>query len=129
MKYQCPNCKSPVIEGDKTCQKCGEKLFWEKYRVLSIIALVIGILATVTERLLFRTIPITLPGDVDIIFIYITPVLSIVAVVCGSIDLKRIQSGCYSSKGGGFDVAGITLGGFLLLMILPFLLAGLLFPH
>jgi hypothetical protein len=42
--------------------------------------------------------------------------LSIAAVVCGSIDLKRIKAGRYSNKGRGFDIAGIVLGGIWILV-------------
>jgi hypothetical protein len=46
--------------------------------------------------------------------------LSITAIVCGSIDLKKIQSGRYSRKGRVFDIAGIVLGVIFILVGLVF---------
>lgn len=55
--------------------------------------------------------------------------LSIAAVVCGSIDLKRIKAGRYSNKGRGFDIAGIVLGGIPILIFLVFVPLELIVPH
>ena len=55
--------------------------------------------------------------------------LPISAIVCGSIDLKRIKKGIYSRKGKGFDITGIALGGFFILIVLWFLLGEILVPH
>jgi len=59
----------------------------------------------------------------------IVPGLSITAVVCGSIDLKRIRAGLYSKKGKGFDIAGIVLGGVIILFALFFILGEIIVPH
>ena len=48
--------------------------------------------------------------------------LALAAVVCGSIDLKRIKVGIYDRKGKGFDITGIVLGGLFILLVLVFLL-------
>jgi len=37
--------------------------------------------------------------------------LSIVPIILGAVDLSRIKNGVASSKGKGFDIAGIVLGG------------------
>ena len=44
--------------------------------------------------------------------------LAIAAIVCGSIDLHRIKRGQYSSKGKGFDIAGIILGSVFILAVI-----------
>ena len=62
-------------------------------------------------------------------FIFIILGLSIVAVVCGSIDLKRIKAGLYSKKGKGFDIAGMVLGGIFILFALFFALGEIILPH
>ncbi len=42
----------------------------------------------------------------------------------GYIDLKRIKAGLYGKKGKGFDIAGIVLGGAIVLFALFFVLLG-----
>ena len=107
----------------------------EKYRKLSITALVTGILAVslagfniflwgpIANFLHFSQISNVLLSDI-VLFSYISIVagLSITAVVCGSIDLKRIRAGLCSKKGKGFDIAGIVLGGVIILFALFFVL-------
>jgi len=93
------------------------KIKSEKYRKLSIAALVTGILAFSPFFLQLGPIQFMLFG------------LPITAVVCGSIDLKRIQAGRYSRKGRGFDIAGIVLGGIPILFVLVMLPLGSIFPH
>jgi Tol biopolymer transport system component len=90
------------------------KIKSEKFRKLSIAALVTGILAIiltvlgVMELLFFELFSI---APLYKIAIYsVTIGLAIAAVVCGSIDFKRIKKGRYSRKGRGFDIAGIGLG-------------------
>ncbi|MBL7124453.1 MAG: DUF4190 domain-containing protein [Actinobacteria bacterium] len=93
----------------------------EKYRKLSISALITGILAyTLGGPLIFSppiySILISIFGkSIDLIFPMVIGLLSITAVICGSIDLKRIKAGSYSNKGSGFDIAGIVLGGIFIL--------------
>jgi len=112
----------------------------EKYRKLSVAALVTGILAIFIAGLynfLWMFIADFLQTFVDVGMIpyIILPVLGIVlglaitAVVCGSIDLKRIRKGIYSRKGKGFDIAGIVLGGLFILIVIWFLLGEFLVPH
>ena len=55
--------------------------------------------------------------------------LAITAVICGSIDLKRIKAGIYSRKGKGFDITGIVLGGLFILIVIWFMLGEILIPH
>ena len=107
----------------------------EKYRKLSITALVTGILAVslagfniflwgpIANFLHFSQISNVLLSDI-VLFSYISIVagLSITAVICGSIDLKRIRAGLCSKKGKGFDIAGIVLGGVIILFALFFVL-------
>jgi len=101
----------------------------EKFRKLSIVALVTGILS-------FAWIPFTHCEEIALILsekyiivlsyffnFFIIYCLPAAAIVCGIIDLKRIKAGLYSKKGKGLDMAGIVLGGafiFLLLFIFVF---------
>ena len=91
------------------------KVVQEKYRKLSVVALVTGILSVSLAGLYnFLWIPIStiLQNSLDmriipyfiVSFICIVLGLSIAAVVCGSIDLKRIKAGLYGKKGKGFDI-------------------------
>lgn len=83
------------------------KIKSEKYRKLSIAALVTGILVySLVIPLLFSSL--LLPTILFPIFSPIILGLSIAAVVCGSIDLKKIKAGRYNNKGRGFDIAGIV---------------------
>jgi hypothetical protein len=95
-----------------------------KYRRLSVSALVTGITAVIFCMfyfLLWMTIDDLLERLVSdfafmsyIMFSYVSAgvCLTIAAVITGSIDLKRIKTGTYSSK--DFDIAGIILGSFLI---------------
>ena len=99
----------------------------EKYRKLSVAALVTGILVVSCMILSISTIslavddnnvykPIKIIWD---IFSYVTLGISIAAITCGSIDLQRVQAGRYTNKGRGFDITGIVIG---VIFILTFLL-------
>ena len=109
----------------------------EKYRELSILALVTGIL----PYLFTPVIPFILdPASkysvyfsnfaTSIMFFYITIAFSLTAaaVVCGSIDLKRVRTGLYSNKGKGLDIAGIILGSigvsYIMLVLIIVLVQG-----
>lgn len=113
----------------------------ERYRKLSVAALVTGILVVCIGGLynflwmLFANFLQTYVVDVGMMPYIILPVLGIVlglaiaAVVCGSIDLKRIKAGIYSRKGKGFDITGIVLGGLFILIVIWFMLGEILVPH
>jgi hypothetical protein len=112
----------------------------QKYRKLSVAALVTGILAIslgVIYNFLWMIIGNFLQKFVDagMMPYIILPVLGIVlglaiaAVVCGSIDLKRIKAGIYSRKGKNYDITGIVLGGFFILIVIWFMLGELIVPH
>ncbi|MHB1346939.1 MAG: hypothetical protein ACYCXK_05545 [Candidatus Humimicrobiaceae bacterium] len=101
-----------------------------KYRKLSIVSLVTGIVSlslAVLYNFLWMVIANFLQKyvvDVGIMpyiilpFLLIRLGLAIVAVVCGSIDLKKVKAGIYSKKGKGFDIAGIVLGSIVILLAL-----------
>jgi hypothetical protein len=88
-----------------------------KLRVLSITSLVAGILAIsfgfllipidpwFKEKELFNTIL-----KVEHVLIILWIFFLIVAIICGSIGLKRIKAGLYIKSGRGFDLIGIVLG-------------------
>ena len=121
----------------------------EKYRKLSVAALVTGILAYCYALLLFTSVLSTIGNFIKNSFssgltIFGQPIyeilpltagfvscfgLPIAAVVCGSIDLKRIKAGIYSRKGKGFDIVGIALGGFFILIAIWFMLGEILMPY
>ncbi|MBU4313927.1 MAG: hypothetical protein KJ821_03935 [Actinobacteria bacterium] len=110
----------------------------DKYRKLPITSLITGILAltifsapqvimwssryliTDTQRLIFNF-------SIGIIIGIILPV---VAIVFGSVDLKRLRKGLHRSKiFKGFDVTGIVLGSIIFLLVTTFMLGELLVPH
>jgi len=97
----------------------------EKYRNLSIAALVTGILGY--SIILIPTLFSTIFPNIEMgILIWITIgvifgiCLPTAAIVCGSIDLKRIKAGRYSNKGKGLDITGIALGSVFILVALFF---------
>jgi hypothetical protein len=127
------------------------KIKSEKYRKLSIASLITGILAYcyalitsalvlpylgnyMKESIAFSSgltmfgLPIyeILPLTAGFVSCYGLP---IVAVVCGSIDLKRIKTCRYSNKGKGFDITGIVLGGFFILVATWILLGEMFVPQ
>ena len=110
----------------------------EKYRKLSITALVTGILAvslvgfwssvwfsfSIVDVLQISNVPLSVIWAASPMLIALG--LSITAVVCGSIDLKRIRAGLYGRKGKGFDITGIVLGGVIILFALVFVLGDII---
>ena len=99
----------------------------EKFRKLSIIALVTGILPYIfTPVIPFITDPAS-PYEVYfsnyttiIIFFYIAISfgLTTVAIVCGSIDLRKVIAGLKSNKGKGLDTTGTVLGSIGIIYII-----------
>ena len=99
----------------------------QKYRKLSVAALITGILAVSFCMLyfllwaLFDDFLTSFVADYEfmsyIMFSYVCAgiCLTIAAVTTGSIDLKRIKIGIYGRIGKGFDIIGIILGSFLIL--------------
>lgn len=61
--------------------------------------------------------------------VFVLTSLPVAAIVCGSIDLKRIRKGLYSNKGKGLDITGIILGAIYLLIVAIFLLDEVIYPH
>jgi hypothetical protein len=100
----------------------------ERYRKLSIASLITGILSYICMFLMWLIFEILLRG-VNFNEIIITILtfavfgLAIAAIVCGSIDLKRIKRGQYSIKDKGFDITGIVLGSVFILVVIWFALA------
>ena len=93
----------------------------EKYRGLSITALVTGLLSVIFIPLIFRWSSYfdiinleTLLSKLIIVFI-LGIGLPLTAIVCGNVDLKRIKTGHYSNKGKGLSIAGIVLGAIFLI--------------
>jgi hypothetical protein len=48
---------------------------------------------------------------------------AIATILCGSIDLLKINKGQYSRKGKGFDITGIILGSVFILAVICFTLS------
>ena len=111
----------------------------DKYRKLPIVALITGILAFGCIYFLMKFISPFIGSYLqnfiteEFLIIFILSIyvicLPIPAIICGSIDLKRIKSGQYSSKGKGLDIAGIVLGSVFILFALWFLFASALTPY
>ena len=93
-----------------------DKAKFEKYRGLSIAAFVTGLLSVVSISLIFRWSSSfhVINLETLLIKIIIVFILGIgfpaAAIVCGSVDLKRIKAGRYNNKGKGFSITGIVLG-------------------
>ncbi len=92
-----------------------------KFRGLSIAALCMGLLSVVSMPLVFSaSLPFnilnlqTLLTKFAIVFI-LTICFPLAAIICGSVDLKRIKAGRYSNKGKGLSIAGIVLGSVFLI--------------
>jgi hypothetical protein len=57
-------------------------------------------------------------------------ILPVVAIICGSIDLKRIKKGLHRSKiFKGFDITGIAIGSIIFLLVTTFMLGEIIVPH
>lgn len=101
----------------------------EKFRKLSVISFVTGIIPLglgVLYNFLWYPISILL-GNLfstetiatiiaTAIFLFIA--LSIIAIVCGYVDLMKIKPGKNSNKGKGLDIAGIIIGFLFILLII-----------
>ncbi len=103
----------------------------EKYRKLSISALVAGILPYIfTPGIPFILDPSSkysayfkdFATSIMFFYIIITFSLAAAAVVCGGIDLWRVKTRSNNNKGKGLDIAGIILGSIGILYILFVLL-------
>lgn len=113
----------------------------QKYRKLSLAALVTGIVSVslaflynflwmvIANFLQKHVVDVGMMPCIILPFIGIVLGLAVAAVVCGSIDLKRIKAGIYSKKGKGFDIAGIVLGSIFILFALTFALGEIIVPH
>ena len=104
----------------------------ESFRGLSITALITGILTwtigSIMSQYPVTYIPISqIIADISgysattfindaFISVVIGLGLPIAAIVCGSIDLSRIQAKILSNKGRGFDITGIVLGSVYLIV-------------
>ncbi len=105
----------------------------ERHSGLSIASVVSGILSfLLITGILSVTLYWVSPNlriDIQIlqmVFLWIGSVLGVTAIVCGAVDLYRIQGSRSSVKGRGFDITGITLGvlgiAFVMILVLSFFL-------
>ena len=104
------------------------KIKTEKFRKLSITSLITSIIPYICMLLMWLIFEILLRGVnfneiIITILTFLVFGLPIAAVVCGSIDLKRVKAGRYSNKGKGLDIAGISLGSVFILAVICFALA------
>ena len=110
------------------------KIKSEKYRKLSIAALVLGLLIIIPFLVIYLIVIPTRLGYFDGMAIW-TPLftlyplpLSVAAIVCGSIDIKRIKAGLNSKKGWGMDITGITVGSlYIIFLIFAFVFLVIIF--
>ncbi|MCD4670659.1 MAG: DUF4190 domain-containing protein [Actinomycetia bacterium] len=84
----------------------------KKYSKLSITSLVTGILTYICILPLYYLFEQNVFDEITgyIVYYLFLLGLAIAAIVCGIVDIKRIMRGQRSSKGKGFDIAGIALG-------------------
>lgn len=113
----------------------------ERFRKLSITALVLGILTysyvyLIPQLISFMVFTLRdyIQNEIIIasivgIIVFILMGLPIAAIVCGSIDLKKVKARLSSVKGRGFDISGIVLGSIFILAVLMFLLGEIIAPH
>jgi len=101
----------------------------ERYRKLSIASLITGILPYICVLLMWLVFEILLRGVnfneiiITILSFAVLFGLPIAAIVCGSIDLRRIKKGKYSNKDKSFDITGIVLGSVFILAVIGFALS------
>lgn len=103
----------------------GNKNNQKKYSKLSIASLVTGILTYICMLPLYYLFEQNVFNEITeyIIYYLFLPGLAIAAIVCGIVDIKRITRGQRSSKGKGFDIAGIVLGSvFIFVFIYLFMI-------
>ena len=62
-----------------------------------------------------------------VIFLFIA--LSIIAIVCGYVDLMKISPNKNSKKGKGLDISGIVMGFLSILMIVIVMTGEILFAQ
>ena len=95
------------------------KIKAEKFRKLSITSLITGILTYICVFPMYLLLEWGAFGKITgpIIYLFLLG-LAIAAIVCGSIDLIRIIRGQCSSKGKGFDIAGIILGSVFIFAVI-----------
>ena len=107
----------------------------EKYRKLPITSLITGILSYTifsfpSLQMWISRYPVTDTARLIInnsFGITLGVILPIVAIVCGSIDLKRSKAGLFRNKVfKGMDIAGIVLGSVFILIFAVFFLADLI---
>ncbi len=97
------------------------KIKSERYRKISIAALVLGLLIIIPFLVINLVALLVTPGSGGmnllwtLIFMMYALPTSVAAIVCGSIDLKRIKAGLYSKKGRGMDITGITVGSLFII--------------
>ena len=90
----------------------GNKNNQKKYSKLSIISLITGILTYILILPLYYLLEQNVFNEKTGYIVYYLFLLGlpIAAIVCGIVDIRRIMRGQCSSKGKGFDIAGIALG-------------------
>ena len=102
----------------------GNKNNQEKFRKLSITSLITGILTYICVFPMYLLLEWgelgKITGPIIYLFLFYLFLLGlpIAAIVCGSIDLIRIIRGQCSSKGKGFDIAGIILGSVFIFAVI-----------
>ena len=88
----------------------------KRYRALSITALVTGLLSIITIPEIFwwsssfRIVSLKIQLIILTIIFILGIGFPLTSIICGAIDLKRIKSGRYSSKGKELSITGIALG-------------------
>jgi hypothetical protein len=96
------------------------KVSQKKYRRISIAAFILGILAfacaliffTIIGPIFVKNIEKFLPGIFLVVFFEscFAICFAIPAIICGSIDFRKIKKGQYSDNGLLLDIFGMVLG-------------------
>jgi hypothetical protein len=113
----------------------------EKYRGLSIASIIIGFLPCCYALLLFFFVSyysagslikehfsseLTMFGLSVFKATFLVAGFAMAAIVCGSIDLKRIKEGIFNGKGKGLDITGLVFGGLTILLIAIWFMLGII---
>jgi len=109
----CQSCGNLISEKAIMCPKCGSMVksiprtvpTEDRINPMAIISLITGIVSAPCGWVWGAGLP-----------------FAIAAIVLGILDLKNINKGVSSSRGKGFDIAGIICGGFSIFTFIVYII-------